>query len=206
MKRTVLFVALVIFASLMFNCASTSGRSSLFGDQPAEPDVNQVDPTTVAPAPGSTVVATPEESIETPAATSEVEVPPATGPISFAGENIGTGPRTVDIEFLPSGHFGSQVDSFYVTFDARFRERTVAIQPTNKLRFENISPGTYYLNFRWHTSKRWVVENDPPVNGTNRDINGILRVRINGGPWHYFSRADTEKVGGQFWNLRLVVP
>ncbi|MBD3359141.1 MAG: hypothetical protein GF365_00310 [Candidatus Buchananbacteria bacterium] len=121
-------------------------------------------------------------------------------PISLSGSGGGT----VEIEPIPDPSYGETFNAAYLTWYANKNDRSQKFRQAGRLTFDKVLPGEYLLNFRWDTG-RWVVETQPPVEGEHRPLNGRIRVRFNGGPWHEFTSADTFKTG-QYWNLRLVVP
>ena len=128
-------------------------------------------------------------------------LPPAnTGPIRLEGNGGGV----IEIEPIP-GSDGSTFNAAYLTWYINESNRFQEFQSAARLTFKNVKPGEYFMNFRWETG-RWVVENVPAVEAEHRPLNGRLRVRLNNGPWHEFTAADTVRAGGQYWNLCLIVP
>lgn len=198
-KVTTIFCVIVVMAL----CSCAIQNKTLF---PSEPPPDPASVTTPTPVPGATNTPAPAP---TPAPATTPAPPPApastTGPIRLEGSGGGT----LEIQVIP-GPYGSAFTKFYVTWydteERRFRQFT----PLQTLEFPGVPPGEYYLNFEWDTG-RWVVENIPQVNGEHRPLNGRLKVRLNGGPWHEFTAADTVRVvdpdtNQSWWNLRLVVP
>lgn len=126
--------------------------------------------------------------------------PPAnSGPIVLEGSGGGV----IEIEPIPGPEgntFNAAYMTWYINEGNRFRE----FRSAARLTLSNVKPGEYFLNFRWDTG-RWVVENIPQVAAEHRSLNGRARIRLNNGPWHEFTEADTCKAG-EYWNLRLVVP
>lgn len=105
-----------------------------------------------------------------------------------------------------SGPYGDRFDQCYATFYTDESQRNRSFPPRTEVRFTKVTPGEHYVNFRWHGTNRWTVENDPPVNAEHRQPVGQIEVSINGSPWRRLTGADTVKVGGAWWNFRIVVP
>ena len=202
MKRFATIFCLGIVIAL---CGCAIRSNTLFpSDSQGEPPVDPATVTTPAPVPGATTTAP-----APPAPASPAPAPPA--PASTAGpiRLEGSGGGLLEIQVIP-GPYGSAFTKFYVTWYNDEARRFRQFQPLHTLRFPNVPPGEYYLNFEWDTG-RWVVENIPPVEAEHRPLNGRLRVRLNEGPWHEFTSADTVRVvnpatNESWWNLRLVVP
>lgn len=103
-----------------------------------------------------------------------------------------------------SGSYGSKFDMFYVTF---FQEESPGncprckqqFKPRSLLTFTNVAPGTYYVNFEWYETKRWVVENP------RGNLVGAVEVRVGNGSWQRLSSQDITKPDGAHWNFKIVV-
>lgn len=140
----------------------------------------------------------------TPGPLAEASAMPAGPPVNSGPVSLeGSGGGTIEIEPIP-GPYGETFNAAYMTWYINERDRFQEFRPAGRLTFRNVAAGEYLLNFRWQTN-RWVVETEPVVEAEHRELNGRLRVRLNGGPWHELTSADTIKTG-QYWNLRLVVP
>lgn len=197
-KLTVIFGMIVVMA--LCSCAIKS--NTLFPSEPNSQEETSVDPAIVteAPLPGAT---TSTQPVAEPV-TSE-EAPTSTGPIKLEGSGGGT----IEIQAIP-GTWGKAFIAFYITWFSREDQRFQTFRPLHTLKFNNVAPGDYFINLQW-TTKRWVVETIPPVETEHRDLNGRVKIRLNGGPWHEFTSADTVKVvnpatGEAYWNFRVVVP
>ncbi len=204
--KNLVMLAMCVMMIVSFGCSAIERETLLSSSEGQTNEFQATDPAQVteapAPLPGST---TPPESEQSVAQETAPQPAPATGPVSLEGQGGGT----IEIQAIP-GTWGKAFKAFYITWFSDEGQRFQSFPPLHTLKFNNVAPGEYFVNLQW-TTKRWVVETSPPVDADHRALNGRVRIRMNGGPWHEFTSADTSKVvnpatGETYWNLRVVVP
>ncbi|MBD3359142.1 MAG: hypothetical protein GF365_00315 [Candidatus Buchananbacteria bacterium] len=205
MKHFMMLGMCVMMAVVAFGCSAIE-KDTLFSSSEGAKENGEFQATdpaqvTEAPLPGATTSPESEPVAQQPAP------PPAsaTSPVRLEGQGGGV----IEIQAIP-GSWGKAFKAFYITWFSDESQRFQKFQPLHTLKFNNVVPGEYYVNLQW-TTKRWVVETVPTVEADHRALNGRVRIRMNGGPWHEFTSADTVKVqnpatGETYWNLRVVVP
>ena len=216
MRKLVILVS--VFAIMMMaGCAGKRLPPTLLGNgtPTTEPAPETSAGTTTAPATTSPSAASAPALSEAPpplagtpapvATTSNVgveETPLTTSPAVFTLGNQNN-PRTVRIKVSENNGIMSLYTTMIVGDD---NKRLVHLKkPAKVLTFNNVRPGTYYLNLE-NSGKRWAVENEPLSRDQHRALTFNVWVQVNDGDWVQLGSADTELVGNQWWNLKLVIP
>ena len=208
MKKNIVVLFTILTIVLSIACAVPK-KTTLLGDaSPQQPKANPVPVTGNTVIPGGLGEAPPplpgnQGPVMTPVPTGVEETPETSSPSFFTLGNQNS-PRVVRIKVGDK----NLMKSLYTTMITSTDENRRLIKfstPTQSATIKDVKPGVYYLNIEG-ISRRWAVENDPPVQGQHRKLTFNVYISVNDGPWVQLGSADTEQVGGQWWNLKLVIP
>jgi hypothetical protein len=215
MKKLMILATILSAAFLLMSCAALE-RSSLLGEQATErtADPGAVDPNEVgsaAPIPYETphgdsrLAPMPGES-NTPPVPAAAPPPPANNAVPGKltlppGTPVAL--RTLTVTLIPPKS-NQKVTQFYITFmDPPGRKFKAPAK--NVLTFKNmVKPGeTYYLNFGFSNTTRWLVNNEK-LDGEY--MYGRILIAIDDQPPVEFTKANIVAPDGAHRNIEVYVP
>jgi hypothetical protein len=117
--------------------------------------------------------------------------------------NTPVAPRTLTIILMPPSK-KEKVDEFYISFAKPSYQKLRKSQANNKILCNNVKPGeTYYMNFGFINTPRWLVNN---VKLYGSYIYGRIFIQINDQPPVEFTSGNIVIQSENTYNLEVYVP